>query len=77
MILHYEDEAYNKDVIQDEVGYGIIHCNIGVFDGYYRLAESNTLHFELQELYTKQDQGSWAFAMAEMNFGSNWFAGCA
>lgn len=75
MILQYEDEAYNKDVIQNEVGYGIIHMNVGVFDGFYRISESNTLHFELQELYTKKDQGSWAFAMAEMNFGSNWFAG--
>ncbi len=75
MILQYVDEAYNKDVIQQEVGYQIVHCNIGIFDGYYRIASSNTLHFEFQELLTKQDQGNWAFGMAEMNFGSNWFAG--
>ncbi|MGP8216537.1 MAG: DUF6029 family protein [Bacteroidia bacterium] len=75
MIVQYVDETYNKDVIQDEAGYGTVHCNIGIFDGYYRVASSNTLHFELQELYTRQDQGSWAFAMAEMNFGSDWFLG--
>jgi len=75
MILQYADEAYNKDVIQNEVGYKIIHCNIGVFDGYYKISSSHTLHFEAQELYTKQDQGSWAFGMAEMNFGSDWFLG--
>ncbi|HXP49152.1 MAG TPA: DUF6029 family protein, partial [Bacteroidia bacterium] len=75
MILQYVDEAYNKDVIQQEVGYGIIHCNIGIVDGYYRITSSNTLHFEVQELETKKDQGSWAFGMAEMNFGSNWFVG--
>ncbi|HTB08101.1 MAG TPA: DUF6029 family protein [Bacteroidia bacterium] len=75
MILQYANETYNKDVIQNETGYGIVHCNIGVFDGYYRITPSNTLHFEAQELYTLQDQGSWAFGLVEMNFGSNWFLG--
>jgi hypothetical protein len=73
MVMQYIDEAYNKNVIQQELGYGIIHSNIGILDGYYRMASSNTLHFEFQELYTKKDMHNWAFGMVEMNFGSDWF----
>jgi hypothetical protein len=75
MVMQYIDEAYNKTVIQQEITDKIIHMNVGIFDGYYRVASSNTLHFEFQELYTKQDLGNWAFGMAEMNFGSDWFIG--
>jgi len=75
MIVQYCNEVYNKDIIQQETGFATVHADIGVFDGYYRLSEKHTLHFELQELYTKQDQGSWAYALAEYNFGSDWFVG--
>ena len=73
MTAQYCNEAYNKDVIQNEIGYGIINSNIGVLDGYWHFSKSNTLHFEAQELYTTQDQGSWAFALAEFDLGSDWF----
>src|SRR6185312_5902044 len=75
MILQYSNEFYNKDIIQSETGYANVNANIGCFDGYWRLSDAHTLHFEAQELYTKQDQGSWAFALAEINFGSDWFLG--
>ena len=75
MILQYVYETYDKDVIQQEVGYGTIFSSIGIFDGYYKLNPSHTLHFEAQELQTNQDQKSWAFGLLEMNFGSDWFLG--
>jgi hypothetical protein len=75
IIAQYCDELYNKDVIQNEIGYGLIHANIGVLDAYWRVSDSHTLHLEGQELYTTQDQGSWACALAEFNFGSDWFLG--
>lgn len=75
MVLQYVNETYNKDVIQQEAGYGLIGSNIGIFDGYYRFSESHTLHLEAQELYATKDQGSWAFGLAEFNFGSDWFIG--
>jgi len=75
MIAQYCNEVYNKDVVQDETGFATIHANIGVLDAYWRISSSHTLHVEAQELYTQQDQGSWAYGLAEFNFGSDWFLG--
>jgi hypothetical protein len=75
MIAEYAYELYNKSVIQNEVGSPNIISNIGVLDGYYRVAESNTLHLEFQGMQTMQDMGNWVFGLAEMNFGSDWFLG--
>ncbi len=75
MIVQYENTVYNKDIIQAETGFANVHANIGIVDAYWHLSENHTLHLEGQELYTQQDQGSWAFALAEFNFGSDWFIG--
>jgi hypothetical protein len=75
MILQYDHEFYDKDVIQGESGYPDIISDIGIMEGYYKINDAHTLHFELQSLETKQDQGNWAFALAELNFGPDWFVG--
>lgn len=74
MIAQYDYEYYDKAVVQDEVSPNII-SNVGVLDGYYAISPAHTLHMELQGLQTMQDQGNWAFALAEYNFGSDWFLG--
>jgi hypothetical protein len=74
MIAQYDYEYYDKEVIQDEISPNII-SNVGVLDGYYTFSSSHTLHMEFQGLQTLQDQGNWAFALAEYNFGSDWFLG--
>ncbi len=75
MIAQYDHEYYDKTVIQNEPGSPNITSNIGILDGYYSFSSSHTLHIELQGLQTQQDQGNWAFALAEYNFGSDWFLG--
>lgn len=75
LIAQYDYEYYDKTIIQQEPGSPNIISNIGVLDGYYSFSSAHTLHFELQGLQTKQDQGNWAFALAEYNFGSDWFVG--
>jgi len=75
LIAQYDHEFYNKDVIQGETGFTNIISDVGVLDGYYSFSSSHTLHMELQGLSTKQDQGNWVFALAEYNFGSDWFLG--
>lgn len=76
LIAQYDYEFYNKTIIQNELGgYPNILSDVEVLDGYYSFSSSHTLHMELQAMQTKQDQGNWAFALAEFNFGSNWFIG--
>jgi hypothetical protein len=75
LIAQYDHEYYDMTVIQQEPGSPNIVSNVGVLDGYYELSSSHTLHMELQGLQTQQAQGNWAFALAEYNFGSDWFLG--
>lgn len=74
MIAQYDYEYYDKTVIQAEASPNII-SNVGVLDGYYSFSAAHTLHMEFQGLQTQQDQGNWVFALAEYNFGSDWFLG--
>jgi hypothetical protein len=74
MIAQYDYEYYDKTIIQNDIAPNII-SNVGVLDGYYRVSDKHTLHMELQGLQTDQDQGNWAFALAEYNFGPDWFLG--
>lgn len=84
MIAQYDHEYYNwevlKTTVQAEAGNlkiasDSVVSNIGILDGYYKFSDIHTLHLELQTLFTKEDQGNWAYALAEYNFGSDWFIG--
>jgi hypothetical protein len=74
LIAQYDYEYYDKSVIQNELAPNII-SNVGVLDAYCALTPSHTLHMEFQGLQTLQDQGNWAFVLAEYNFGPDWFLG--
>ena len=71
--LTYLYISYNKDVIQGSPGYGTIYSHIGITEITYKFNESHTLRSELQHLYTKEDQGSWAMALMEFTFAPHWY----
>ena len=68
--MMYMNQRYNKTVIEGEGG--MIHSNIFVADGLYQLAANAKLRCEAQYLTTKQDQGDWAFGLAELSLGTHW-----
>lgn len=68
------NQVYNKEVIQGLKGKPTIYSTIGVADITYRIKPGNAVRLELQELYTKQDHGSWASALIEYTPSSDWFA---
>jgi hypothetical protein len=69
--------AYNKDIVQFQNYvsnvYGTIRGHIVVADVNYKISKKVALHAELQNLYTKQDHGSWAMALAEVSVSPHWF----
>jgi hypothetical protein len=75
--LMYMYFAYNKDIVQFQNYasnvYGTIHGHIVVADINYKFSKKVGLHAELQNLYTKQDLGSWAMILAEVSFAPHWF----
>ena len=68
--LMYMNQRYNKTIVEGEGG--MIHSDIFVAEGKYKMNKKLTLRGELQYLTTQQDQGDWAFALLELSVLPNW-----
>ncbi|MCR4604136.1 MAG: DUF6029 family protein [Prevotella sp.] len=68
--LMYMNQRYNKTQIEGHGG--MIHSDIFVADGKYQLSPKAILRVEAQYLSTSQDQGDWAFALAELSLAPHW-----
>jgi hypothetical protein len=75
MTGNYLNLTYNKDVVQGLVGYGIIHANIGILDGTYKITSNHSLRLEVQGLWTQErkDEGHWALALLEYQWSPHMF----
>lgn len=73
-IFTYLYQTYNKDVIEGHAhDYGTIYSQIGIADVTWKITGKNSLRFELQGLWTKQDKGNWAAALIEYTVAPHWF----
>ena len=68
--LMYMNQRYNKTIVEGEGG--MIHSDIFVAEGKYKLNKKLTLRGELQYLSTKQDEGDWAYALLELSALPHW-----
>lgn len=66
-------QSYNKDVVQQQTGYGIIESNIAVLDITYRIKKGHSIRVELQKLKTEQDEGDWNMGLVEYTISPHWF----
>ena len=74
LIVTYIYTLYDKGVIQGlGENYGTIYSNIGIAEIQYKINKTNSVRFELQHLYTKQDHQSWAMGLAEYSISPHWF----
>lgn len=68
--LMYMNQYYNKTAVEGHGG--MIHSDIFVAEGKYKINNKLTLRGEAQYLSTKDDQGDWAFGLLELSFLPNW-----
>ena len=68
--LMYMNQFYNKTVIEGEGG--MIHSDIVIGEAQWRMRRKLILRGELQYLFTKDDEGDWAFALAELSLNPHW-----
>ena len=61
----FANMIYNKAVIEGHIGTSTVYANVGVADITYMIQDEKSIRFELQHLYTKQDEGSWAMGLVE------------
>jgi hypothetical protein len=69
----YMYQVFNKDRVQNVSGYGTIYSHISVVEIGYKITPKHNIRVEGQSLYTKQDEGSWAMALAEYTVSPHWF----
>ena len=68
--LMYMNQRYNKTAIEGEGG--MVHADIVIAEAKYRASKSLTLRGEAQYLFTKDDQGDWAFGLLELSWAPRW-----
>ena len=73
MILSYVYLDYNKDIIQGQPGFGHIYSHIGMAEFNWKITAKKAIRTELQHLFTKQDQQSWALLLVEYTVSPHWF----
>jgi len=64
------NQFYNMTVVEGEGG--MVHSNIYVAEGKYRINKKLTLRGELQYLTTDDDDHDWAFGLLELSFLPHW-----
>ncbi len=69
--LSYHNLFYNKSVVEGGI-YENINANIIVLNTLYRYDKQKSLRFELQNLFSQQDNGNWFAAVTEFGFVPNW-----
>jgi len=72
-IFEYLYQTYNKAVVQGHPEDPIIYSNIGIADVTFNVNKKLSLRWELQGLFTKQDNGNWAEGMMEVTISPKWF----
>lgn len=71
LILAYNYITYNLALLQGHVG--TMHGHLVAADVTCKITPVHALRLEAQHLYTKDDKGSWAYAMLEYSISPNWF----
>ncbi len=64
------NQFYNMTVVEGEGG--MVHSNIYVADGKYRINNKFTVRGELQYLATGEDDSDWAAGLLELSFAPHW-----
>ena len=68
--LMYMNQQYNKTVVEGHGG--MVHSNVFIAEGQYKLSPKSVLRSEVQYLTTADDQGDWAYALAELSLTPHW-----
>lgn len=72
-ILKYIHQDYDIAVMQGHDGQPMVHANIAILDLTYKFTSKKSLRWELQGLWTQEDKGNWAAALAEYTISPHWF----
>ena len=64
--LMYMNQFYNQTIVEGEGG--MVHSDIYIAEGKYKINRKFTLRGEVQYLNTEDDEGDWVFGLLELSF---------
>ncbi|MCQ2285344.1 MAG: DUF6029 family protein [Bacteroidales bacterium] len=73
LALAYNYIIYNMEILQGHAGQPMFHGHNVAADLLYKINQKHALRLEVQHLYSKQDAGSWLYAMLEYSISPHWF----
>ena len=71
--LAYNFLIYNMEILQGHANAPMFHGHNVAADLLCKINSRHALRLELQHLYSKQDAGSWLYAMLEYSIAPHWF----
>lgn len=72
-IFSFVNIIYNQEVLLGHIGEQTIYSKVAIADLTWKLNDFNTIKYELQHLWTKQDKGNWAALQIEYSIAPKWF----
>ncbi|MBP5413155.1 MAG: hypothetical protein J6Y47_07865 [Bacteroidales bacterium] len=73
LALSYVYLIYNQAVIEGHVGEPNVNSHTVIADLTYKINNKHALRLELQHMYAKEHNGSWAYAQLEYTIAPHWF----
>lgn len=71
--MSYINLWYNKSVLLVKPNEPNVKANVLIGDLTYNIDNKKSVRMEAQHLWTKQDEGNWAYLSAEYTIAPNWF----
>ena len=68
--LMYMNQFYNQTIVEGHGG--MVHSDIYIAEGKYRINKKFTLRGELQYLHTDEDDGDWMYGLLELSVLPHW-----
>lgn len=67
----YIYQEYNIELIQNKVSPNV-EAHIAVLEGLWNVTPKNSIRWEVQKMWTEQDQGDWIFGLIEFGNSPHW-----
>lgn len=71
--MQYLNFVFDDRAILVAKNHELIYADIAIADVTWKISDHHSIRFEAQNMWTKQDQGNWAFGQIEYSYSPNWF----
>jgi hypothetical protein len=71
--LQYLNFIFDDRAILVAKNHELIYADIAIADLTWKISDHHSLRFQVQNMWTEQDQGNWGFGQIEYSYSPHWF----